>query len=226
MNDPNTARPSGLLVDYGGVLTSSIHEAFAAFCERESLDFAAFRAALGRAFADEASPAARIEVGAIDAAAFDAELARFLSEGCGATVSAEGLVARLFAGIRRDPLMVEAVRRIRETGVTTVLVSNSWGGAAYEDEVMELLFDHRVISGEVGLRKPNADIYLHALKLASLEADAAVFIDDLPLNCDGAEAVGIRAIHHLDPATTLPVLAALFDVDLADLTARAAARGT
>lgn len=211
--------PRGLLVDYGGVLTTSIHESFAAFCIRESLDPAAFRDALGRAFADATSPAARVETGVLAPRDFDIELARFLTDGLGAPVSAEGLVERLFLGVRREPVMVEAIRRLRAAGACTVLVSNSWGGAAYEDEVLDLLFDHRVVSGTVGLRKPDAAIYEHALTLAGLDADASVFIDDLPLNCEGARAVGIEAIHHTDPATTIAELETRFGIGLSDLVA-------
>lgn len=211
--------PRGLLVDYGGVLTTSIHASFTEFCVREAIDPQAFREALGRAFADATSPAARIETGALAPHEFDVELARFLSEGVGAPVSAERLVERLFTGIRREPRMVEAIRRIRAAGVTTVLVSNSWGGAAYEDEVIELLFDHRVVSGEIGLRKPDAAIYEHALRLANLDASETVFIDDLPLNCDGARAVGIETIHHVEPDETIRVLEERFGVPLSDLSA-------
>lgn len=214
--DPSTG-PRGLLVDYGGVLTTSIHASFADFCLREQLDPAAFREALGRAFADATSPAARIETGALAPAEFDIELARFLSDGLGTAVSAEKLVERLFLGVRREPVMVEAVRRLRAAGVCTVLVSNSWGGAAYEDEVIQLLFDHRVVSGEVGLRKPDAAIYEHALELAGLDPAAAVFIDDLPLNCEGARAVGIDAIHHVEPADTIRALETRFGIGLSDL---------
>lgn len=215
----NTSAPLGLLVDYGGVLTTSIHESFGAFCVREGIDPGAFREALGRAFSDAASPAARVETGVLAPADFDVELARFLTDGLGMPVAAERLVERMFGSVRREPVMVEAVRRLRASGVRTVLVSNSWGGAAYEDEVMELLFDHRVVSGEVGLRKPDAAIYHHALELAGLAPDAAVFIDDLPLNCDGARAVGIAAIHHVEVPVTLKELGTRFGVDLTDLTA-------
>jgi putative hydrolase of the HAD superfamily len=181
------------------------------------LDPAAFREALARAFADASSPAARIETGVLAPAEFDIELARFLSEGLGASVSAERLVERLFHGVRREPTMVEAIRRLRAAGNTTVLVSNSWGGAAYEDEVIGMCFDHRVVSGEVGLRKPDAAIYEHALELAQVAPEDAVFIDDLPLNCDGARAVGIAAIHHVEPHATIRDLEARFNVDLSDL---------
>lgn len=215
--DPEARAPRGILVDYGGVLTTSIHASFADFCVREAIDPQAFRTALGRAFADATSPAARVETGALAPHEFDAELARFLSEGLGVPVSSERLVERLFHGIRREPVMVEAIRRLREAGVATVLVSNSWGGAAYEDEVIELLFEHRVVSGEVGLRKPDAAIYEHALQLAELAPHEAVFIDDLPLNCDGARAVGIDAIHHVEPADTIRALEDRFGVPLSDL---------
>lgn len=213
----SASAPRGLLVDYGGVLTTSIHESFGQFCIRESLDPAAFRAALGRAFADATSPAARVETGVLTPQDFDVELAQFLTDGLGSPVSAERLVERLFHGVRREPVMVEAIRRLRAAGVCTVLVSNSWGGAAYEDEVLDLLFDHRVVSGTVGLRKPDAAIYEHALTLANLEASASVFIDDLPLNCEGARAVGIDAIHHVDPTTTIRALEVRFGLDLSDL---------
>ena len=63
-----------------------------------------------------------------------------------------------------------------------------------------------VISGEVGLHKPQPEIYLLACERLGVEPAEAVFVDDLRENCDGAEAVGMTAVLHRDPAETVPEL--------------------
>lgn len=69
--------------------------------------------------------------------------------------------------------------------------------------------DGHVLSHEVGFEKPAPEIYRYALRRHGLEAARTVFIDDLAHNVDGARAVGIRAIHYRDPATTCATLAEL-----------------
>ena len=65
-----------------------------------------------------------------------------------------GLIDRLFAGMRPDYAMVNAVRAAKDAGVRTGLISNSWGKGRYDRSQFPVLFDGVVISGEVGLRKP------------------------------------------------------------------------
>jgi putative hydrolase of the HAD superfamily len=67
----------------------------------------------------------------------------------------DGLIARMFAGLRPDERMIGAVRAAREGGVPTGLISNSWGLGIY-DRAPTDLFDATVISGEVGLHKPRS----------------------------------------------------------------------
>ena len=55
-----------------------------------------------------------------------------------------------------------------------------------------------MISGEVGLHKPQPEIYLLACERLGVEPAAAVFVDDLRENCAGAEAVGMTALLHRD----------------------------
>ncbi|MFP5224156.1 MAG: HAD family hydrolase [Actinomycetota bacterium] len=199
-----------LLLDYGGVLTTSVHGSFEAFCEREELDIRLFRQVLGSALMDASSPAARVEVGDLDPEGFDREMAALLSAGLGCEVRPDGLVSRLFQGVRTEPAMVDAVADIRSHGTTVVLVSNSWGGATYDPAVIDALFDSVIISGDVGVRKPDREIFELAAKRAGTTTDRCVFVDDLPLNCDGARAVGMRAIHHVEPGPTISVLRELF----------------
>jgi len=60
-------------------------------------------------------------------------------------------------------------------------------------------FDGIVVSGEVGLVKPDARIYRHLLDQFGLQAADCVFIDDSPANVAGAEAVGITGLHFTSP---------------------------
>jgi putative hydrolase of the HAD superfamily len=208
--DESVPHFDALLLDYGGVLTTSVHGSFQAFCEREQLDLERFRQVLGSALMDAASPAARVETGELDPEGFDREMAALLSAGLGCDVSPDGLVSRLFKGVKTEQVMVDAVTRIRERGTTVVLVSNSWGGATYDPMVIDSLFDSVIISGDVGVRKPDREIFEMAVQRAGTSADRCVFVDDLPLNCDGAKAIGMHAIHHVSPEPTIRALDELF----------------
>jgi FMN phosphatase YigB (HAD superfamily) len=73
-----------------------------------------------------------------------------------------------------------------------------------------------VISGEVGMHKPNADIFLLGCERAGLPPEECVFVDDLRENCVGAEAVGMTAVLHRGADTTLPELERLLGVELGE----------
>jgi epoxide hydrolase-like predicted phosphatase len=203
-----------LLVDYGGVLTSPVVDSFASFCAREQIDVEVFRSVIMGAARTNDSPFARVETGAITQEEFDAAVAALLSDACGRAIDPTGLKQRLFAGIASDAAMVAAIRRAREAGVRTVLVSNSWGGRDYPAEILDATFDALVISGEVGLRKPDAEIYHFAADKAGVECAACVFVDDFKVNVDGANAVGMTGLLHRDATETIPKLEELLGTSL------------
>jgi len=60
-------------------------------------------------------------------------------------------------------------------------------------------FDGIVVSGEIGLIKPDARIYQHLLERFGLQAEDCVFIDDSAANVAGAEVVGITGLHFQSP---------------------------
>jgi 2-haloacid dehalogenase len=66
-----------------------------------------------------------------------------------------------------------------------------------------------LVSGEVGLIKPDPRIFRLLLERFAIQAAAAVFIDDRPRNVAAAEALGMRALLFTDPATLQRDLAAL-----------------
>ena len=195
-----------LLVDYGGVLTSDIWSSFADFCEARGL----YRDAAKRLFREHPEALTelrRLETGDADPGEFERRFAELLG------TEPEGLIEGLFAGLGPAEPMIGAVRRAREGGVPTGLVSNSWVMDHYTDEVRSL-FDALVISGEVGLHKPQPEIYALAAERVGAEPADCVFVDDLRENCEGAERVGMTAILHRDAAETIAALEELLGLEL------------
>ena len=58
--------------------------------------------------------------------------------------------------------MTGLVRRAKSAGIRTALLSNSWGNT-YPDHLFDGMFDVVVISGEVGMRKPEERIFRYTL---------------------------------------------------------------
>jgi putative hydrolase of the HAD superfamily len=198
----------GLLVDFGGVLTTNVFDSFREFCEREGLDPDHVK----RLFRED--PAALGELRKLEKGELtEEEFAERFGPIVGVS-DTEGLVDRLFAGMQPDEAMIEAVRKARSGGVRTGLISNSWGHGRYDRSVFPELFDGVVISGEVGLHKPQPEIFELGAEKVGLEPGACIFVDDLRENCAGAEAVGMTAVLHRGAEQTLPELERLLSVPL------------
>lgn len=197
-----------LLVDFGGVLTTDVFKSFREFCEREGLDPDTVRK-LFREDPEALAVLRRLERGELTEDEFAAEFGPMLG-----LADNEGLIDRLFAGMRADEAMVEAVKAAKRAGVKTALVSNSWGAGRYDRDAFPELFDAVVISGEVGLHKPEPEIYRLAAERVALAPEECVFLDDLKENCAGAEAVGMTAVLHRGSDGSLPELERLLEVPL------------
>jgi putative hydrolase of the HAD superfamily len=202
------SRPlKGLLVDYGGVLTSNLFDSFRSFCELEGLE----PQAVGRRFRDDRESRELLiglETGRLAEEEFEPRFAAALG------VSAPGLIDRLFAGSGPDQPMLDAVLAARKAGVRTGLISNSWGTRRYDRRQLEQLFDGVVISGEVGIRKPAPEIYLMGAESIGLEPEQCVFVDDLPFNLAPARELGMATVHHVSATQTVDELERLLGVPL------------
>jgi putative hydrolase of the HAD superfamily len=62
------------------------------------------------------------------------------------------------------------------------------------DEIFETVVD----SGFVGCRKPESKIYALTLERIAMPAEACLFVDDVLVNCEGAEKAGMTAVHFQD----------------------------
>src|SRR5437764_11323 len=158
-------RYRGLLVDYGGVLTSDLFDSFRSFCALEGLEPDDLR----RRFREDRECRALLlglETGKLEETHVERELAQRIG------VDPEDLIDRLFAHSGPDAEMIGAVRSAHEQGIRTGLISNSWGTRRYDREELGRLFDAVVISGEVGIRKPAPEIYELGAKEVGLSARA------------------------------------------------------
>ena len=98
---------------------------------------------------------------------------------------------------------VEVLAALRERGVPLYALSNWWAETfPIARERFDFLgwFDGIVISGELGVAKPDPRIFAHLLETYRLRADATVFVDDLPVNVAAAAAAGMQTILFTDPA--------------------------
>jgi putative hydrolase of the HAD superfamily len=198
----------GLLVDFGGVLTSNVFDSFRDFCEAEGIDPESVRSTF-RERPEALELVRSLEVGDIT----EDDFARDFSQLLGIDYR-EDLVNRMFGGVSPDEAMLAAVKRARAAGVRTGLLSNSMGAGRYDRSTFPELFDGVVISGDEGMHKPEPAIYELGCERVGLPPADCVFVDDLRENCEGAEAVGMTAVLHRGAARTLPRLEELLGVAL------------
>ena len=206
-----------LIVDYGGVLTNAMTDTYREWVATEGLDTEQVRSAFSTMLAADRAdnPSHALERGEIDTAEFERRIATGLRRTDGGPVSSQGLLKRMLRGMRTDPRMLGLVRRAKAQGIKTALLSNSWG-LGYDRAGWDALFDTVVISGEVGLRKPEPEIYLLVADRLGAKPSECVFVDDLADNVRGAVLTGMVGVHHTDIDQTIVELETLFGIDLTD----------
>ena len=179
-------------------------EGFDEFCRSEGIEQGMVR----KLFKQEPEALADLrllETGEIEPAEFERRFGAQLG-----VAETEGLIERMFAAVGPDEDVIAAVRSARDAGVRTGLISNSWGTSIYDPDVLEGMFDEIVISGDVGLHKPQPEIYKLAADRLGVAPEECVFVDDLRENVRGAKEVGMTAVLHRDTAATVACLEELF----------------
>lgn len=198
----------GIITDWGGVLTPPLRESIGAWLEDDGIDaehyLSVMRSMFEGAYAGDTgvhNPIHRLERGEIDPGEFERALAARLRLIDGGPVAAEGMLDRMFSRFEPHHGMYDMLRAARDQGVRTGLLSNSWGNT-YPRDLFAGTFDAVVISGEVRMRKPEPEIFAHALERIGLHAHECVFIDDIEANVDAARELGMAGILHRSPEET------------------------
>jgi len=207
------SRYEALIVDFGGVMTTSLENAMAAFAMANGIEIQHLvRAALSAYMGAEDDLVTGFETGRVSEADFSVAFAARLKEYSGVDIGHNGLVPRLFEALDLEEDMFELVERAKSNGYKAALLSNSWGMGLYPLDRIRELFDVVVISGEVGLRKPDPDIFKLTVDELGLEAGACVFVDDHSGHLKAAREAGMTTVLHKTPAQSIPEVEALLDL--------------
>jgi putative hydrolase of the HAD superfamily len=202
-----------LVVDFGGVMTTSLENAMASFAASNGIEMQHLvRAALSAYMGAEDDLVTGFETGHISEGDFSVAFAARLREYSGVDVEHSGLVAGLFEALDLEEDMFELVKRAKSAGYKTALLSNSWGMGLYPIDRIRALFDVVVISGEVGLRKPDPDIFKLTVDKLGVRAEACVFVDDHPGHLKAAQEAGMTTVLHKAPAQSISEVEALLSL--------------
>jgi putative hydrolase of the HAD superfamily len=201
----------GLVLDFGGVLTTPLLPAVLAFERREGLPEGTLINAL---YLDEEAMrrTRELERGAITQAEWNTEAARSLG------VPGDNLLGRVFGDLRPETSVIAAAAAARRAGVKVGILSNSVGLSPwnlYDGYDLDRLYDAVVISEQHGLSKPDPDIFRLVLKMLDLPAEECVFVDDTEQYLSPAAELGFATVHAREPRETIARLETLLGVPLA-----------
>jgi putative hydrolase of the HAD superfamily len=191
-----------IVSDFGGVLTTPLLKSFAAIQDDIGISAENLGVAMRNGVREgEDIPLFRLERGEIAEDEFLERLADGLEPILGHRPHLHHFRHRFFDALDPNEPMIALMRELKASGLTMALLTNNvreweplWRSMLPLDEIFETIVD----SAFVGCRKPEARIYELALERIGVPAGSCLFIDDLGVNCEGAEAVGMSAIHFRD----------------------------
>jgi putative hydrolase of the HAD superfamily len=215
MAEPPTNCLRAIVSDFGGVLTTPLLAAFAAFQDDSGISPENLGKAMRVGLAEgEDLPLFRLERGEISEDDFIARLEDGLESILGHRPHLHHFRQRFWGALRPNEEMIALMRELKESGLKMAMLTNNvreweplWRAMLPVDEIFEEIVD----SAFVGCRKPEARIYDLTLERIGMPAEACLFIDDLQPNIEGAEAAGMRAVHFRDNAQAIAEIRAALD---------------
>lgn len=102
----------------------------------------------------------------------------------------------------------ENLRRDYKLGMCSNISPGAMDAFFAPDERDEL-FDVVVLSGDVGMVKPNPAIFRLVAERLECDPRECIMIDDIEENCSGADAAGMRTIHYQSNTQMMRELTAL-----------------
>jgi len=184
-----------VISDFGGVLTTPLGNAFAAWSRESGIPLEDLGSAMAAATERQGHhPLFVLEKGLITQGEFIAQIEAELGH------DLHDMLDVYFDHLERNPEMIELMRDLRGRGLRMALLTNNvreweprWRSLLPElDEVFEVVVD----SAFVGMRKPEPEIYTLTVERLGdgLQAADCVFVDDIDLNCQAARELGMTAV--------------------------------
>lgn len=189
-----------VIFDLGGVVLGSPLHAIAAFERAHGIPdgFVNQRVAAG----GPQGAWSRLERGELPMesfyGAFEAECAAE-----GVALDARALFARMAEASQPRPVMLAAIRRLRDEGLRAAALTNNWISEGEPTRVLAPHFDVFVESSVVGLRKPDPRIYHLVCERLAVAPAEAVFLDDIGGNLKAARALGMTTLRVQEPVAAL-----------------------
>jgi putative hydrolase of the HAD superfamily len=111
---------------------------------------------------------------------------------------------------RVDTVLASGLAALRPE-IRLCLVANAWSGARamIEPYGLRAILHDLVISGEVGVAKPDPAIFAIAVERMDCAPEECIFVDDTLANVVAASEVGMAALLHSHARVTLDRVAAL-----------------
>ena len=121
----------------------------------------------------------------------------------GVNLTKEKIQEGIDSHLKLDNSLVDIILKLKNKGFKIVLLSN--GNAAFfkrkiyaDYPEFKKLFNEIVISSEVGIIKPDKEIFLHTLQKINSKPEESLFIDDRQINVDGSLSVGMQGFLYTD----------------------------
>ncbi len=192
------SRIEAVISDFGGVLTSPLLDSFAAFQDLSGISIESLGTAMMAVAARSgANPLFELETGRMSEQEFLRAISDALTEQLGRPVELHGFGERYFEHLHPNERMIAYMRELKRRGYKLAICTNNvreweqlWRAKLPVDEIFDVVVD----SGFVGVRKPEPRIYELTLERLQVPASAALFVDDIELNCTAARELGLGAV--------------------------------
>lgn len=125
----------------------------------------------------------------------------------------EEVTSNLTSGFVRNVELVSFVQGLRPRYKLALLTNLGRDSMVqfFTPEERQELFDAAVVSGDVGMIKPHAEIFEYTCRQLGVDVSEAVMVDDSEANCEGARQAGLQAIFYESLPQTEQALEALLD---------------
>ena len=191
-----------VICDFGGVLTTPLIQSFMAFQDTTGITTEVLGKGMQAATeANGENPLFEMERGEITEVAFLAQLTECLEPLLGHRPEMHRFKEIYFEALDPNPEMIELMRELKAEGYRMAMLTNNvreweplWRSMLPVDEIFETVVD----SGFVGCRKPESKIYALTLERIGMSPEQCLFVDDILVNCEGAQKAGMSAVHFQD----------------------------
>jgi putative hydrolase of the HAD superfamily len=215
MSEPPADCLRAVVSDFGGVLTTPLLAAFAAFQEDSGISPENLGLAMREGLAEgEELPLFKLERGEISEDEFIERLEGGLESILGHRPHLHHFRQKFWGALHPNEEMIGLMRELKASGLKMAMLTNNvreweplWRSMLPVDEIFEEIVD----SAFVGCRKPEGRIYRLTLERIGMPAEACLFVDDLQVNCEGAEKAGMKAVHFRENEQAIAEIRAALD---------------